>query len=56
MKKVTLTESQIKGMFKAYENGITLEAISILFKIEKHQITNMVNAYKCGKSYDTRRI
>ena len=49
MKNKTLTESQVCAIFRAYSDGVTLEAISQLFKVSQHSIINMVHAYRCGK-------
>ena len=49
MKDKKLTESQVCAIFRAYDDGVTLEAISQLFKVSQHSIINMVHAYRCGK-------
>ena len=49
MKDKKLTESQVRGIFRAYDDGVTLEAISQLFKVSQHSIINMVHAYFCGQ-------
>ena len=45
----TMNESQAKGILRAYDDGVTLAAISQLFKIEQHDLISLVHAYKCGK-------
>ena len=49
MKDKKLTESQVRGIFRAYDDGVSLEDISQLFKVSQHSIINMVHAYRCGK-------
>ena len=49
----TLTESQLLGIKRAYDDGVTLQAISILFKINQHDIINLVHAFKCGQHHGT---
>ena len=49
MKDKKLTESQVCAIFRAYDDGVTMEAISQLFKVSQHSIINMVHAYRCGK-------
>jgi len=46
--RTTLNESQIRGILRAHDNGVTLEAISQLFRIEQHDLINLIYAYKCG--------
>jgi len=45
----TLNESQVRGILRCYDDGVTLEAISQLFRIEQHDLISLVHAYKCGK-------
>jgi len=49
MKDKQLTKSQVRGIFRCYDDGVTLEAISQLFKVSQHSIINMEHAYKIGK-------
>ncbi len=51
----TLNESQVTGILRAYENSVTLQVISQLFKIEQHDLISLVHAYKCGKKNATSR-
>ena len=53
MTEKTLTESQVRGIFRAYDDGVSLEAISQLFKVSQHSIINMVHAYRCGQKHAT---
>ena len=47
--RTTLNESQVTGILRAYDDGVTLAAISQLFKIEQHDLIILVHAYKCGR-------
>jgi len=47
--RTTLNESQVVGILRAYEDGVTLAAISQLFRIEQHDLISLIHAYKCGK-------
>ena len=47
--KRTINESVIRAVLRSYEDGVTLQAISQLFRIEQHDLISLVHAYKCGK-------
>ena len=47
--RTTLNESQVRGILRAYEDGVTLEAVSQLFRIEQNDLINLIHAYMCGK-------
>ena len=49
--KRTINESVIRAVLRAYDDGITLQAISQLFKIDQHNLINIIYAYKCGKKH-----
>jgi len=43
-----LNKSKVRGVIRAYEDGVTLQAISMLFKIKEHDIIHIIHAYKIG--------
>ena len=47
--RTTLNESQVTGIMRAYEDGVTLQAISQLFRIEQDDLIILIHAYKCGR-------
>lgn len=44
-----MDKKQIRAIVRAYDDGVTLEAISQLFKVGQHDLINIVYAYKLGK-------
>ena len=47
MEKKELTETQIKGLVRAFDDGVSLQALSMLFKLNKHEIINIIHIIKC---------
>ena len=45
-----LNKSQIRAVCRAYDDGVTLQAISLLFKLTEHEIINIIHAYKVGRT------
>lgn len=43
------TKQRVEGIIRAYDDGLTLQAISQLFKIEQHELIHIIHAYKIGK-------
>ena len=52
-----LSESQIRAVLRAYDDCVSLQAISILFKLTQHEIINLVHMIKCVRkiNYDENR-
>jgi len=44
-----MSPKTIRAILRAYEDGVTLEALSHLFKVTQHELIIMVHAYKIGK-------
>ena len=48
-----LNKSQVRAVVRAYNDGVTLQAISILFKLTQHEIINIIHAYKIGVDHES---
>jgi len=44
-----MDEQKVRVILRAYDDGITLEAISQLFKVTQHDLINIIHAYKLGR-------
>ena len=42
-------QHKARAIIRAYDDGMTLQAISQLFKIEEHCLINIIHAYKIGR-------
>lgn len=39
----------VTAICRAYDDNMTLQAISQLFKVTQHDLITIIHAYKCGK-------
>ena len=53
--KRTINASVVRAIIRAYEDGVTSQAISQLFKVSQHDIINIMYAYKIGKTKKERK-
>ncbi len=46
---VNMDKQKIKSIVRAYDDGVTLEAISILFKVEQKELINIIYIIKVAR-------
>jgi len=44
-----MDEEKIIAIIRAYDDGVTLAAITQLFKVEQHDLISIIHAYKIGR-------
>ena len=49
-----MTKRKLLSIIVAYENGMTLPAISQMFKITKHEIILIIHSYWIGKKSEVQ--
>lgn len=40
---------KVRAIIRAYDNGVTLQGISQLFKVEQHDLISIIHSYKIGR-------
>ena len=50
-----MTKRKIKMIIQAYDNGLTLQGMSMLFKLTEHEIINIVHIIKCARENEPKR-
>jgi len=51
---MSLNKQKIYAIVRAFDDGITMEAISQLFKVSKHDIINLVHTIKVVRKIDCK--
>ena len=44
-----MNKEKVQGIIRAYEDGVTLPAVSQLFKVTYEEIISIIHAYKIGR-------
>ena len=50
---MNLNKQKIYAMVRAWDDGVTQEAISMLFKVSKHDVINVIHTVKVVRKIDS---